>query len=266
MSELIDASRAFALRRAAVEFGGGEISTEQLISLVAENTLLLVNEVGVIEPEARDRFLSVNNPLTACLDSDIHESGDETILEANRVFTQCDGGNVLRITTGLLDALASQLRPYVEQSGLDKDSAKAQSVILATAVRIGLSSWIFDTLDPRKQDDSEQRSIRNTGLEVGLEGLWHNQIGDIDAVMDVLRYRFIGYLGFAHLLKDPLFCTVQQIFQAYFDQEAVNRTAATEDKAYSLKFAMAHMLSRSEAEQLIKKFVRINQVVEKYSR
>lgn len=265
MSELIDASRIFALRRAAVEFGGGEILPEQLISLVAENTLELLNEVGAIDPLASKYFVD-EHPFTASLDSDTSNEDNVPILEANRVFAQCDGSDRLRITTSLLEAVAAQLRPYFEQTGIDQDAAKTQSIILGTAVRIGLSSWVFDKLDPRKQDDSEVSSIRNTGLEIGLGDLLHIENKDIDVVMDILRYRFIGYLGFARLLEDPRFCTIQQVFQAYFDQQSMTQTTAENDRSYSLKFAIAHMISKAEAEELIRKFVRINQVVEKYSK
>ncbi len=265
MSELVDASRQFAQRRLIGGVLEGELSVDEVTRVINSASAGLIEDVFGFSSEIADLFEGDEDRLSAKIVDDSDEETPEPVLSANQVYPSIDGIPILHITSGVIFAIGDQLKPYFEYID-EKDiipEAQRQRTILEIATRLGVASWVFDRLDPRLRDLSEERSIRYTALEAGLEGLTHNS-SDINAAMDVLRFRFIGYLGFARLLEDPRFRTVQQVFQAYFDEAHLNKREASDDKAYSLKFALAHMLSRQEARDLIRRLGKINKIIDKY--
>lgn len=75
----------------------------------------------------------------------------------------------------------------------------------------------------------------------------------------------MGYFGFADLLVDEKFQTTRCVYEAYFDSTEYTDEAAGSDTAFSLKFAFAHMLSRAESHELIRRLVDINRVINTYT-
>lgn len=266
MSEsLVDATKLFARRRAEAEAFNRQSTTFDIEQAVTTSTANLLNEVQDISPQALDALKGDQSRLTIKIVTQVDddEGGPSaSMLDTNQVHYSPEGLPSLNITQEYLDEISGILSPYFEHSDEPTDKGAQLAIALGVAVRTGVAAWLFDGIDPRITDESEERSIQSAALEVGLEGLIHDP-ENIDAAMDVLRFRLIGYLGFAELLNDPKFQTVQQVFEAYFDQGIESDALA--DKSFSARFAFAHMLSRREAHELIERLVRINQVIAKYT-
>lgn len=262
MSNLIKATEYFASRRSMNELFDGELSSEE-ITRIAEASVTniydwLYDTSPGIDGYLPDETLRLGVSL---VERDIEEivASNISLLDSHQVYNTQEG-YILPISKELLAGITGLAQPYLEEVN------HHQGLALAVAVNIGVAGWLFDKLDPRLNDNiGESTNIRNAAIEAGLEGLRHDD-EDVDSVMDILRYRFIGYLGFSELLKDPKFQTVQHIFSAYFDQANPNQQIALEDNSFSLKFAFAHMLSKGEAETTVLRLVRINDVIEKYTK
>jgi len=269
---LIDASKAFADRRAlaGVFSDGAYLSDTQVTETAGVAAQNLFDEVdcavpGVIaERFACKELIRAKIVIEGSADEDISPA---PLLDANKVH-ECADGPTLYITDVFLNAVSGLLEPYFE-AAMDDDEqvlnrSVAQLASVRAAIKLGIAGWVFDELDPRTTNQKDKQSITGASLEAGLNGLIHAET-DINSIMDVLRYRFMGYFGFSDLLVDKKFQTTRNVYEAYFDSSGYTDEVAGSDSAFALKFAFAHMLSRAEAHELIRRLVNINRVIDKYT-
>lgn len=145
-------------------------------------------------------------------------------------------------------------------------AARKMELSASLVMWMGLAGWVFDGIDPRTKTEFQEYS----GAHLNLAKLANVDAGDfdndqireekIDEAMTVLRYRFMGILGYAGLIKNcermdleierKKVSTSQSLFTAFFNEQA-QQNPSTVTK---MQFALAFPLKKNEAREMVEAF------------
>lgn len=257
MSEsiLIDASLRFAQKNKAAEVSS-DLPFEQQQQIIAEE---MANMLMKFCPEG---FQPIT-PNFTLFPQPVNGLEPQSILD-EVVVSKCSGSHLL-FTDEFIKAVDYCYSPYFEiAEEYSGDGFQKNIETLKVAARIMAVNWLFVSLDPREvHAEYKDNPIFLASMQAGILPKGE---GDIDAVIDVARYRVIGAAARSGLSDDERYLTFQATYRAMFEQRITEEDhgGIPQDRYIGIKFAMMYACSDERAKEMLARMHNINMAIERY--